>query len=91
MKGRKSNCHFDSQPLNIRNQPNFLTCKQRVTYCWKTLNKGYNFALDLIAIGDLNAKLCTLKVVGIPIMGISRLPRKFQDKKPFGCGPHAEL
>jgi hypothetical protein len=73
-KGRKSNCQFDSQPLKIKNWPDFLACKWRVTYRWKILNKGYNFALDLIAIEGLHRKLCTPIVAGISTVGISRLP-----------------
>ncbi len=49
-------------------------CKQRATYCWKALDEGYNFALDLIAIGGLRRKLCVLKVVKVLAMGISGLP-----------------
>jgi hypothetical protein len=30
------------------------------------MDEGYNFALDLIAIGALHKKLCALKVVGVP-------------------------
>jgi hypothetical protein len=31
------------------------------------------------------------KVVGIAIVGILRFPLwEFQDKMPFGCGPHGE-
>ncbi len=41
-----------------------------MTYCWKALDKDYNFALDLIAIGGLHRKLCALKVVGILNVGI---------------------
>ncbi len=55
---------------------------------WKVVNKGYNFAFDLIAIGGLHRKLCALKVVRIPIVRISG---ESQDKKPFGCGPRGEL
>jgi hypothetical protein len=43
--------------LVVRIQPNFLVWTWRVTYCWKALDKGYNFALDLIAIGGLHTKL----------------------------------
>jgi hypothetical protein len=39
----------------------------------KCLDKGYNFASDFIAIGGLHAKLCAFKVVGVLIVGISRL------------------
>jgi hypothetical protein len=44
------------------------------TYCWKALDEGYNFALDLITIGDLHMKLWGPKVVGVLAMGILRLP-----------------
>ncbi len=40
----------------------------------KDFNKGYNFALDLITIGGLPKKLCTLKIAVVPVVGISRLP-----------------
>ncbi len=69
-KGRESNWQFDSQPLKVRNRPDFLACRRRATYCLKTLDKGYNFALDLIAIRGLHRKLCGLKVVGVRTMGI---------------------
>jgi hypothetical protein len=49
-KGWESNWQFDSWSLKVENRPDFLACRQRVTYHWKALNKGYNFALDLIAI-----------------------------------------
>jgi len=45
-----------------------------VTYCWKALDKGYNFALELISIGGLHTKLWGPKVVKIPTLGISGLP-----------------
>jgi hypothetical protein len=50
-KGQESNWQFDSWPLKVRNQPDFFACKQRATYRWKVLNKGYNFVSDLIKIG----------------------------------------
>jgi hypothetical protein len=58
----------------VGSQSDFLACRQRAIYRWKALNKGYNFALDFIAIGGLHIELCTHKVVRIPIMGISGLP-----------------
>jgi hypothetical protein len=45
-----------------------------VTYRWKALDKGYNFALDLIAIRGLHRKLCALKVIRVPVVGILELP-----------------
>jgi hypothetical protein len=42
-------------------------------YHWKALNEGYNFAFDLIAIEGLHRKLCALKVVEMPAIGISGL------------------
>jgi hypothetical protein len=50
MKGRKSNWKFDSRPLKVGNRPNFLAWRWRATYCWKVLDKGYNFALYFISI-----------------------------------------
>jgi hypothetical protein len=61
-KRRKSNWQFDFQSLKVRNQPNFLSCKQCVTYRWKVFDEGYNFALDFIVIRSLHAKLCASKV-----------------------------
>jgi hypothetical protein len=45
----------------------------RATYHWKALDKGYNFALDLLIKG-LHAKLWAPKVVEVLIVGISGLP-----------------
>jgi hypothetical protein len=45
-----------------------------VKYRLKALDKGYNFAIYRIAIEGLHSKLCASKVVGVPAMGISRLP-----------------
>jgi len=49
-------------------------CRWRATYRWKDLNKGYNFALKLISIRGMHAKLWTPKVAGVPAVGISGLP-----------------
>jgi hypothetical protein len=72
-KGHESNWQFDSRPLKVRNRPNPNVFRWSATHHWKALDEGYNFALDLIAIGGLHKKLCALKVVGIPIVRISRL------------------
>jgi hypothetical protein len=79
-KSRDSNWQFDSRPLKAENQPDFLTCRQCATYLWKTLNEGYNFALNLIAIEGLHSKLWAPKIAGVPVVGI-----------PFGCGPHGKM
>jgi hypothetical protein len=73
-KGRESNWQFDSRLLKVGNRPDPGVCRWNATHCWKALDKGYNFASDLIAIGGLQRKLCALKVVGIPVVGISGLP-----------------
>jgi hypothetical protein len=64
----------DFWPLKVKNRPDFLMCRQCVTYRWKALNKGCNFALDLIAIRGLHTKLWAPKVAGIPVVGILGLP-----------------
>jgi hypothetical protein len=68
MKGRESNWQFDYRPLKVRNQPDFLMCRCCVTYCWKALNEGYNFALDLIPIEGLHTKLWAPKVARFPLL-----------------------
>jgi hypothetical protein len=73
-KGRESNWQFDSRLVKVGNQPNFLVSRWRATYRWKFFDKGYNFALDLIAIGGLHAKLCTSKVARVLVMRISGFP-----------------
>jgi hypothetical protein len=73
-KGRESNWQFDSRPLKVRNRPDSGVCRGSATHRWKDLNKGYNFALDLIPIGGLHKKLCAFKVTGVQVVGISRLP-----------------
>jgi hypothetical protein len=73
-KGRELNWQFDSRPPKVKNWPDFLTCMQCATYCWKALNKGYNPALDCIVIGGFHAKLCTSKVAEAPVVGILGLP-----------------
>ncbi len=73
-KNHESNWQFDSRPLKVRNRPDFLACRQHATYRWKSLDQGYKFALNLIAIGGPHAKLWDPKVAGILVVGISRLP-----------------
>jgi len=70
----KSNWQFDSRPLKVGNQPDLLACRWRATYHWKALNDGYNFALNLISIWGLHAKLWAPKIAKIPSLAISGLP-----------------
>ncbi len=70
-KGHESNWQFDSQPLKVKNWFNSLACRWCVTYRWKAINEGYNFALDLISIGGLHAKLWGPKVARVPTLAIS--------------------
>jgi hypothetical protein len=70
-KGRESNCQFDSPPKKVGNRPDLLVCRQRATYCWKALDKSYNFASYCTSIRSLLAKLCGSKVMGVPTSAIS--------------------
>jgi hypothetical protein len=56
-KGRKSNWQFDSRPLKIENRPDPDACRRSGTNRWKTLDKNYNFALNLIPIRGLSKEL----------------------------------
>jgi len=73
-KGQKSNWQFDPRPLKVRNRLDLLVLRRRVTYRWKDIDDGYNFALDLISIRGLHTKLWVPKVAGVPTLAISRLP-----------------
>jgi hypothetical protein len=64
-KGRESNCQFDSRPLKVNNRPNPGACRWRATRRWKSINKSYKFALDLIPIGGLTKELWPCKVAGV--------------------------
>jgi hypothetical protein len=89
-KGRESNWQFDSRPLKVGNRPDLLVCKWHATYCWKVVNKGYNFALGLTSIEGLHAKLWASKVTKVPILGISRLLIGSPGTKwNLGAGPMA--
>jgi hypothetical protein len=57
--------------LKVKNQLDFLACRFCATYRWKALDKGYNFASDLISIGGLQAKLWDPKVAGVVTLAIS--------------------
>jgi len=72
-KGRELNCQFDFWPLKVGNRPDLLIYRGRATYCWKALDKSYNFASDRIAIRGLLAKLWGSKVEGVPFDAISGL------------------
>jgi hypothetical protein len=52
----------------------------------KTLDKGYNFASDLISMGGLHKILWAFKVARVPILGIlGLLAWEFYDKMTFEC------
>jgi hypothetical protein len=80
-KGRKSNCQFDSRPQKVGNRPDLLSFRERATYCWKALDKSYNFASNRTSIEGLLAKLWGSKVAGVPAGGISGLPLESPGKK----------
>jgi hypothetical protein len=73
-KGWESKWQFDSWPLKVKNQHDFLACRWRARYRWKALDEGYNFGLDYIALGGLHRKLCTSKVTRVLAIGILGLP-----------------
>jgi hypothetical protein len=89
--GRESNWQFNSQPLKVGNQPNFRACKWCVcrwrvcrwcvTYRWKALDEGYNFASDFISIRGLHAKLWRPKVKGVSTLAIWGLPLGSPERK----------
>ncbi len=90
-KGRESIWQFDSRPLKVGNRPLPDLRIESATWRWKDLDEGYNFGLDLIAIGLCSRELWAFKVPGLQ-------PGQFRDnfgiptwesreKEPFGCSP----
>jgi len=64
-KGRESNWQFDSRPLKVGNRPLPDVRIESATRSWKDLDEGYNFGLDLVAIGHHNRELWPFKVLGV--------------------------
>ncbi len=64
-KGRESNWQFDSWPLKAGNRPLPNVQIESATWRWKDLDEGYNFGLDLIAIGLHSRELWSFKVPGV--------------------------
>ncbi len=90
-KGRESNWQFDSRSLKVGNRPFSDLRIENATWRWKDLDEGYNFGLDLVAIGLCNRELWAFKVPGLQ-------PGQFRDnfgtptwesreKESFGYSP----
>ncbi len=60
------------RPLKVGNRPDLLACRWLVTYYWKALDKGYNFALDFTSIKGLHKELRASKVVRVSNLGVAR-------------------
>jgi hypothetical protein len=63
------NCQIWLLTTKSQESLGFLMCKWHATYCWKDLDKGYNFPLNLIPIRGLHIKLWTSKVTRVLILG----------------------
>jgi hypothetical protein len=63
----RSKVQFDSGPQKVKNRPKLLVCRWCVTYHWKDLDEGYNFALDLISIENLTKNVWAPKVTRVLI------------------------
>jgi hypothetical protein len=71
-KDHESNVNFDFWALKIKNHPELCAYKWHAKYCWKVLNKGYNFVLDFASIESFHKKLWVSKIVKVLILKISR-------------------
>jgi hypothetical protein len=77
-----------NRKLKVKNRLDFCACRRHATYCWKALNEGYKFFLDLTSIRGLHTKLFASKVAGVSILGISGLPLgSFGTKWHLGVNP----
>jgi hypothetical protein len=71
-KGQESNWQFDSRPLKVGNRPLPDIRFECATWRWKDLDEGYNFGLDLVAIGLCSRELWPFKIPRVP-------PGQFRD------------
>jgi hypothetical protein len=88
-KGRESNCQFDFRSLKVRNRP--LPNIQFETWCWKDLDEGYNFGLDLVAIGLAVGSYELPKFRDSNRDNFGTPFRESQQNVPFGCNLRHEL
>jgi len=72
-KGRESNWQFDSRPQKVGNRLDPGGCRWSATHCWKALDEGYKFSLDLVPIEGRGEKLWAPKVPGIQTETVSGL------------------
>ncbi len=83
---------FNSRPEKVGSRPDLICYRQHVTYRWKPLDEGYNFASDRTSIRSLLEKVMGSKVAGVLAGAISGLPfRSPGREKPFGCGARGEV
>jgi hypothetical protein len=86
MKSHKSNWQFDSQPQKVRYLLDLFALRWHAKYCWKALNKGYNFTSNLTLIKGFHKTLSASKVVEVLVSVFSKLPiLKSHDKMTYGC------
>ncbi len=80
-KGQESNWQFDSRPLKVGNRPDPSVCRWIAIRCWKALEEGYKFGLDLVPIGGRGEKLRSPKVSGVQTRTVSGLHFESPEKK----------
>jgi hypothetical protein len=73
MAKRRVGSQIANLTLKVKNHPDFHACRWRATYRWKSLDKGYNFASNLISIRYFHMTLWMPKVVKVSTLGISGL------------------
>ncbi len=75
------NLTINFRPLKVENHLDFLVCRWGATCCWKVLDKGYNFASNLISIKGLHTKLLAPKFAGILVVKILGFPLRSCETK----------
>jgi hypothetical protein len=56
-KGQESNWQFDSQPLKVKNRPEYDIFRRSATWRWKAFKESYKIASDLVPIRGLSKEL----------------------------------
>ncbi len=73
------------KPLKVENRPLPDVRFECATWRWKSLDKGYNFGLDLVAIQICNRELWQFKVLGVRRDNFGTPFWESWEFVPFGC------
>jgi hypothetical protein len=91
-KGRESNWQFDSQPLKVKNQPEFDVCRRSVTWRWKSSQREPKDCFRPHPNRRSEQEVMDAQSPGSSNQDSFRTPPwESREKVPFRCGLSGEL